>query len=76
MREAREESVQWGRGTRPAVIEIGLTSCPAKYLFPSPPQVHVSGHKYRSIRTQDTPVYPIRDVQSMICAQRGEVVLY
>jgi hypothetical protein len=27
----------------------------------------------RGIRTQDTPVYPIRDIWSMICAQRGEV---
>ena len=66
MHEAYKESVQWGRGTRPAVVEIGLTSCPVKYLFPSPPQVHVSGHKYWSICTQDTPVYLIRDVQSII----------
>ena len=44
--------------------------------------MHVSGHKYeaytrtrRRVRIDnDVPVYPVRDVQSTVCAQRSEVM--
>ena len=59
------------------MIEIGSTSCSAKYLcFPhrcTSDIPNVYAHKTTRV-DNDAPIYPVRDVQPTVCAQRGEVV--